>query len=155
MIVLMLKTLRNTLVHTWYRFKRPMTLGVKIIAVRSDGCVCLVRHTYTPGWHLPGGGVERGENCLEAAIKEIREEAGLVVLPSDMTLRAVHSNFANFPDDHVVVFSTRVWTQIPTDNAHEIAEFGFFDSTDLPEGTTPATKRRLAEFAGGAVTSTW
>jgi 8-oxo-dGTP pyrophosphatase MutT (NUDIX family) len=152
----MLKTLRNLLVHTWFRLKRPMTLGARVIALRADGYVCLVRHTYTPGWHLPGGGVERGENCLEAAIKEAREEAGLVIAPADISLVSIHSNFDNFPGDHVLVYLTHSWTEVTTTTAHEIAEFGFFDPLHLPSGTTAGTRRRLGELAKKtSVSPTW
>ena len=33
-------------------------------------------------WELPGGGIDPGESYLEAAVKEIREETGLVVDPA-------------------------------------------------------------------------
>lgn len=132
-----------------------MTLGVRIIASNKAGQVCLVRHTYTPGWHLPGGGVERGENCLQAAIKEAREEAGLVIVPSDMTLLSIHSNFENFPGDHVLVFATQKWLQTPTNTAHEIAEYGFYDLNNLPDTTTAGTRRRLSEWTGSSVLATW
>lgn len=151
----MLKMLRNLLIHTWFRFKRSMTLGVRVIAVRHDGYICLVRHTYTPGWHLPGGGVEHGEDCIDGAIKEAQEEAGLVIAPADISLVSIHSNFANFPGDHVLVYVTRVWTQIATTTEHEIAEYGFYDPSDLPPGTTAGTRRRLEEFAGAAISPNW
>lgn len=147
--------LRNSLIHTWFRLVRPLTLGVRIIAINGAGQVCLVRHTYTPGWHLPGGGVERGENCLQAAIKEAREEAGLLIMPADMTLLSVHSNFENFPGDHVLVFATRHWQQTPTNTAHEIAEYSFFDLSQLPATTTAGTRRRLEEWAGSSPLATW
>ena len=151
----MLKMLRNFLVHNWFRLKRPMTLGVRIIAANADGHMCLVRHTYTPGWHLPGGGVERGETCVEAAIKEAREEAGLIIGAGDITLVSVHANFDNFPGDHVLVYIARAWTQTGTNSAHEIAEYGFYDPANLPAGTTAGTRRRVAEQAGTPVSETW
>lgn len=151
----MLKMLRNYLVHTWFRLKRPMTLGVRIIATDGRGHVCLVRHTYTPGWHLPGGGVERGETCVDAAIKEAREEAGLIIAHEDIKLVSIHANFENFPGDHVLVYVTNTWNQVATNTAHEIAEHGFYDPANLPLGTTAGTKRRLAEWAGAAHITTW
>ena len=36
-------------------------------------------------WELPGGGLDPGETYLEAAIREIREETGLVVGPDQIS----------------------------------------------------------------------
>lgn len=47
-----------------------------------DGCVLLVRHFVENSYDFfvaPGGGVKFGENILEAAVREVREETGLVV----------------------------------------------------------------------------
>jgi ADP-ribose pyrophosphatase YjhB (NUDIX family) len=151
----MLKFLRDSLVHTYFRLKRPMTLGVRVVVTDNNGHICLVRHTYTPGWHLPGGGVERGETCLAAAIKEAREEAGLLIAPDDMKLVSIHANFDNFPGDHVLVYHAASWTVTPTDNAHEIAEFGFFSLESLPSTTTAGTKRRIQEYQGAPQSHNW
>jgi 8-oxo-dGTP pyrophosphatase MutT (NUDIX family) len=151
----MLKMLRNGLVHTYFRLKRSMTLGVRVLATDARGHVCLVRHTYTPGWHLPGGGVERGETCLEAAIKEAREEAGLLIAPRDIKLASIHANFENFPGDHVLFYVASSWTQIATNVAHEIAECGFYDPDALPQGTTAGTKRRIDQWRGGNAIDKW
>jgi 8-oxo-dGTP pyrophosphatase MutT (NUDIX family) len=132
-----------------------MTMGVRVLAVDEAGRVCLVRHTYTPGWHLPGGGVERGETGLAAAVKEAREEAGLVISPQDMSLLSIHTNFDNFPGDHILVYRAAKWDQTTTASAHEIAEFGFFAINDPPEGTTGGTKRRIAEWQGSSIGETW
>ena len=42
--------------------------------------VLLIEHTkYGGGYGIPGGKVERGENTLQTAIRELREETGLCV----------------------------------------------------------------------------
>ncbi|AMS29624.1 NUDIX domain-containing protein [Aquidulcibacter sp.] len=151
----MLKFLRKVVMHTWFRLSRGATLGVRILAIDDQGRVCLVRHTYLPGWHLPGGGVERGEHALDAAIKEAREEAGLIIRPEDLRLMSIHTNFAYFKGDHVLLYRANAWTIETTDRAHEIAEHGFFSITDLPPGTTASTQRRLAEAQGGPSLLTW
>jgi ADP-ribose pyrophosphatase YjhB (NUDIX family) len=151
----MLKLLRKTLIHTWFRLSRGATLGVRILAIDAQDRVCLVRHTYLPGWHLPGGGVERGEHALDAAIKEAREEAGLIIRPEDLSLISIHTNFAHFKGDHVLLYRADAWTTEPTYRAHEIAEHGFFPLKELPIGTTASTHRRLLEAKGGLSSPTW
>ncbi|GIU67497.1 NUDIX domain-containing protein [Candidatus Phycosocius spiralis] len=151
----MLKSLTTTAFQTWFRLVRGTTLGVRILALDGDNRVCLVRHTYIPGWHLPGGGVERGESGLDAAIKEAREEAGLIVEPVQFELRSIHTNFAHFKGDHILLYRAHSWTNMPTNRAHEIAEYGFFALSDLPLGTTQGTKNRLAEAAGAPISPIW
>ena len=149
----MITKIRTFIFQTYFRFSRPMTLGVRIIATNSENKICLVRHTYIAGWHLPGGGVERGETIYEAAQKELAEEVGLVTEIKDMKLLSVHANQTNFKGDHVALFHCDKWKPVhgigQIVNAHEIAEWGFFGIDELPAETTRATRERIEEFASG------
>ncbi len=139
------------------RWVRGMTLGVRVVATDGEGRVLLIEHTYVPGWHLPGGGVERGETAEQAVIRELREEAGLEAL-SRPRLVSVHSNEVFFRGDHVLVFRVDAWRAAEAKAAHayEIVGHGFFALDALPEGTTAATRRRLAEaFEGAEPTVHW
>lgn len=130
-----------------------MTLGVRGIVVDAEGRVLLVRHTYTPGWHLPGGGVEKGETALLSMQRELLEEAGIVAEPGAVRLVSVHANHSFFPNDHVLVYRIDDWTQRQPTSQGEIAEIRFVDPLGPPEGTSPATRRRLDEMFAGADTS--
>jgi 8-oxo-dGTP pyrophosphatase MutT (NUDIX family) len=134
--------------HPLFRLTRGMTLGVRVAVFNEAGEVFLIRHTYAPGWLLPGGGVERGETLPDAAKREIREEGGIVAA-EPLALHGLFSNHANFPGDHVAVYVLRRFTREAWSPNAEIAEAGFFPQNVLPEGTTGGTRRRIAEIAGG------
>lgn len=144
----MVRSLRIRLFQVWFRLSRPMTLGARVIARDKEGRFLLVRHGYTPGWYLPGGGVERGETLEEAAVRELAEEGGVQATGS---LRLVHvfANFASFPGDHVALFEAPAWAPCPPRAGPEIAERGFFAADALPEGTTRATRARIFEASQG------
>ena len=138
---------RALMVHG--RFARAMTLGVRA-ALLKDRHVILVRHSYTPGWHLPGGGVEPGESVHEALAREIGEEAG-AVLSGAPQLFGVYRSAPWHRRDHVTLFVCRDWHQpapphLPT---AEIVDCWLFAVNDLPPDTTPGTLTRLAEILSG------
>jgi 8-oxo-dGTP pyrophosphatase MutT (NUDIX family) len=149
------RSLRTRAFQAWWRFARPLTLGVRGVVVDGDGRVLLVRHTYVPGWHFPGGGVEKGETAAEALGRELVEEAG-IVLAEPARLVSIHANHSAFPNDHVLLYRADRWTQGKASSRGEIAELGFFDPHAPPQGATGGTQRRLAElFAGAPVSPDW
>jgi len=60
----------------WWRLTRPRYQGT-VVAVYVGSALLLVRSSYRRGWHLPGGGVRRGETPEIAAQRELAEEIGL------------------------------------------------------------------------------
>jgi 8-oxo-dGTP pyrophosphatase MutT (NUDIX family) len=140
----------------YVRLRRAMTLGVRAAVFDADQRVFLVRHSYVPGWYLPGGGVEAGETIEEALVRELMEEGGFRLdRPAD--LFGVYLNRSLSSRDHVALFVTSVWTQVrvPKVPNAEILECGFFPSGALPANTTDATHRRLAEIGGAPRSPDW
>lgn len=128
--------------------RHPVTLGVRVLVTDAAGAVLLVRHSYTPGWHLPGGRVDPGETLGAAAARELLEETGLR-LTEPPRLIALYARLRPRLSDHVALLRGTGWSGTPAPNGFEIREIGFFAIDRLPEGVTPATGRRLEEFATG------
>jgi len=124
----------------------PVAFGVSGLVDDAAGRVLLVRHSYQPGWHLPGGGVEPAEPPAEAVLRELREEVGLI--ESD-------------PPELIGIFTRRLgWVtnvialyRVPNARIafkpnREILEIAWADPRALPDGTVRGARRRLAEFTG-------
>jgi 8-oxo-dGTP pyrophosphatase MutT (NUDIX family) len=136
--------------------RKRLTVGVR--AVLLDGRrVLLVKHTYTPGWQFPGGGVEPGETAETAAGRETLEETGYLVEGRPELLGLYLNRIAGGRRDHVAVY---VWRSFRIEREFvpnlEIAECRWFDADDLPADVGKGTARRIAEiFAGEVVASEW
>ncbi|SDF80603.1 NUDIX domain-containing protein [Bosea robiniae] len=141
--------LLTRLLHVYFRFARGVTFGVRGVVLNDRGEVFLIRHTYVPGWHFPGGGVEVGETAELSLERELSEEAGIA--PTERPV--LHGLFFNrriSRRDHVAVYVLRRFrVERVKKPDREIAEAGFFPLDRLPNGTTPATRRRLAEIISG------
>ncbi|RVQ58518.1 NUDIX domain-containing protein [Sinorhizobium meliloti] len=137
--------------HVYFALARGMTLGVRAACFDDEGRVFLVRHSYLPGWHLPGGGLDRNETAVEGLARELREEGNLVLTTAPLLFQ-VYYNRRTSKRDHVIFFRCdNVRQERPKRADFEIAAAGFFPLEDLPADTTPATRRRLAELAGDVV----
>lgn len=117
---------------------RPRALGVHAIVLTPAGKIVLVRHTYAPGWRLPGGGVKREEGPEAAIVRELREELGL------STHGSVHHvcNFEHRPEHRrglAALFRVEnaVYAASPS---LEIDEVGMFEPQELPSETSALTE---------------
>lgn len=139
----------KTLQYYW-RTTRALTLGAQGCVLSGDGKILLIRHTYRPGWHFPGGGVEKNETIQSALERELYEEAR-IELTAPPELFGLYANFQFFPGDHIALFAIREWRQIekPRPN-REIAAHGFFAPSELPEDIHPPTLARINEITSGA-----
>jgi 8-oxo-dGTP pyrophosphatase MutT (NUDIX family) len=69
--------------------RRHAAVAVTLIAAEDDGAPCFLLTRRAPRlsshagqWALPGGRVEPGETAIEGALRELKEEVGLIAAPS-------------------------------------------------------------------------
>lgn len=135
--------------HSYWRFSRGLTIGVRALVFDGEGRIFLVKHSYISGWHLPGGGVETGETIMAALDRELREEGNIEVAEPPV-LHAVYFNRRISRRDHVALYVVRAFRQIaPPQPNSEIVEHGFFSPQELPADTSRATRERIAEVLNG------
>jgi 8-oxo-dGTP diphosphatase len=118
-------------------FPEHPLVGVGAVIVR-DGRALLIRRGQPPllgEWSLPGGILECGETLREAAIREAREETGLVVEVGEMLgvyERVIRSEDARVRYHYVLIdFLCRaVGGELKAGS--DAAEAGWFSREELP-----------------------
>jgi ADP-ribose pyrophosphatase YjhB (NUDIX family) len=126
----------------------PTVFGATAIAEDGQGRVLLVRQSYAQGWRLPGGGVNKGEPPELAVVRELEEEVGLVESTAPEFIGVYSRKVAWFTNVNALYRLRNVRLQFQPNL--EIREVLFCDPATPPDGTTPATRRRLAELTGKA-----
>ena len=152
----LVRVLFSRTLHTYFLMRRGLTLGVRAIVQSNDGKFLLVRHTYTPGWYFPGGGVEKGQTAEQSLRNELRQETGLQIVGKPIMYGLFYNNNVS-KRDHVLAYHCDVQEGLeakPT--SMEIAELGYFSFEDVPLDTYPGTARRIQEMAfGDEKTEVW
>lgn len=117
----------------------------------KDGKTFLLRRANT-GWAdgfltLPSGHVDKGDSVVEAAVKEVREEAGVTVKPEDLEfihVHYVHDVYVNF------YFRTSVWEGEPYLAEPELcSEVMWVEVTEIPSDTIMHVRKMLEQVTAG------
>ena len=124
--------------------------GSAAIILNTQGHVLLVKHTYgRQNWELPGGSAEPNETVIETAVREVREETGLHVVP-------VHTTGVYYePDGDFVHFAFLCCTTEPSGvlairlQKEEIADCAFWPAESLPRPISDFTIRRIQDALSG------
>ena len=130
--------------HHWRRWRKAPIAGVSVIITNLGGDVLLLKHSYGPDvWSLPGGGLGRGEDPLEAARREVREELGVELgrIEPVATLEEVLSG-----SPHTAHVFAAVCDQRPQPDGREVTVARFFPSHSLPEPLARTTRARIAAW---------
>jgi len=132
----------------WWFVLRPRLTGCRVLAFDSEGRVLLVRHSYGSGkWMPPGGGLQRGEDPLAAAQRELLEEVGCTLQwAAHIELAEELLNGAG-NSVHVIVGDT---LDPAVADGREIIEARFFASHELPDPMPRMFCERLPEWITAA-----
>lgn len=131
----------------WRRAFNVKAHGVKAMVLREDS-VLLVRHSYQSQdtYMLPGGGIDRGETTIAAAIREVREETGCTLI--NVRVHGVFISTAEGWSNHITVVVGET-ADDPQADERELLEASFFPLDALPANTSPASLRRIIEVRDG------
>jgi ADP-ribose pyrophosphatase YjhB (NUDIX family) len=114
------------LMRTYWKVSHPNTHGA-LVTLWNGGEVLLVRNSYVPYYSAPGGYVRAGEASRDAAIRELREEIGVIANPDQLSL--VYDGVKDWEGkkDHVEIFTLDVAERprIDVDN-REVIEASWF-----------------------------
>ena len=128
----------------WWRLRKPLLIGCRVLAFDGEGRVLLVRHSYGSGrWLLPGGGVARGETALMAAIRELGEETACA-LEDPREIAVIEEPLAGTVNRvHVITGRAR---GIARGDGREIVAAEFFALDALPAELAQQLERHLADW---------
>ncbi len=133
----------------WWRLRKPRLGGCRILALDSAARVLLVRHSYGSGqWMPPSGGMERGEDAVAAARRELLEETGCRLewaARLDLVEERLHGAGNSV---HIVAGLT---LDAPRADDREIVEAAFFAVDALPDLMPAALRAQLPGWITAAI----
>lgn len=113
--------------------------GVAMIVLSSDRkYVLIAKRIKQPGagYQIPGGCVEEGETLKEAAIRETREETGIVLNPAKTFFScAIQSGYYGSGNLHLIFYSIVNTDEIPPNpEPHKCEDWQWYTKDTIPDG---------------------
>lgn len=141
-----------------YNTARPY-LACFIIFRKNGKIACLLRENtdWMNGYYaLPAGKAEIAERAIAAAVREAKEEVGVVVAEKD--LRLVHVSHRKADDDTLAwmdfLFEAEAWQgELTNTEPHKHSELAWLDPANLPENIIPSLKYYLERISIGLLYS--
>lgn len=126
----------------WWRTLKPTVHGCRVIALDEAGRVLLIRQSYGPrDWLAPGGSVERREDPVATARRELAEETGCRLADARKVTELIERPMGAYNVVHVVV-GRGTGTLAP--DRREVDEAAWFAPDALPADTAPRIRDGLA-----------
>lgn len=127
-------------------------IGAMCVVRDGSGRVLLIRRSDNGAWALPAGSIELGETMRDCAIREVREETGLVAL--SVTPFGLYSRSGSTPNMYGHLYQT-ITLACRIDEyegtlarvTEESTDAGFFAPDEFPDGTRPSVEILLAGLA--------
>jgi len=133
------------LVAGWF-FRRPRTFGAHAVALTPVGKLVLVKLWYAPGWRLPGGGRNTDEPAVDAALRELREEIGMIS-HGEAVLACELEEAVDFKRDLAALVVVRDVQYRARRWSWEVERVCETPLNDLPSDISPHTRRWLKAVA--------
>lgn len=128
----------------WWRLRKPVLQGCRVLGIDPSGRVLLVRHSYgSANWMPPGGGVKPGEDPLIAAAREFREEIGIDLM-TPYLVASTHDDLHGAGNVSYIVMGA--CSGVPSPDGREIVEARFFVPGEWPEAMTEGLKEKMGEW---------
>jgi 8-oxo-dGTP pyrophosphatase MutT (NUDIX family) len=125
----------------WWRIFKPTVHGCRVIALDEAGRVLLIRQSYGPRhWLAPGGSVERGEDPVATARRELAEETGCTLSDARKVAQVLERPMGAYNEVHVVV--GRAGGVVAPDR-REVDEAAWFAPDALPPDIAPRIRDGL------------
>lgn len=110
--------------------------SVGVIAMDSQGRILLEQeYSYAPDeimWQLPGGGMEKGESVMDAANRELSEEAGLMAEDFQVLGSFYLNNRRSAQKQHIVLCTGLSDRALPKDKG-EFIETSWFTLEEIED----------------------
>ena len=84
------------------RVSRPASAGVVIYNDKKEALV--LKANYKPYWSFPGGWIEDNQTPIQAAVRELSEETGILIIPQRLKFLYIINRVSNIMQSYQFIF---------------------------------------------------